>query len=79
MFGQHHRLAEDFPEYKQRIHELKISNKHFAELFEQYNQLDNEIYRITEEIETPSDQYTESLKKKRLSLKDQLYDMLAKA
>lgn len=79
MFGQHHRLAEDFPEYKQRIHELKISNKHFAELFEQYNQLDNEIYRITEEIETPSDHYTEALKKKRLSLKDQLYGMLAKA
>ena len=38
--------------------------------------IDDEIYRIEEQIETPSDEYTESLKKQRLLLKDQLFQML---
>ena len=27
-----HNLVQEFPEYKQRIHELKISDNHFARL-----------------------------------------------
>ena len=76
MFGEHHDLAQEFPEYKNRIHELKTSNAHFASLFEEYENLDKEIYRIEEQIETPSDEYTEQLKQKRVELKDQLFQML---
>ena len=76
MFGEHHDLAQEFPEYKDRIHELKMSNAHFASLFEEYENLDKEIYRIEEQIETPSDEYTEQLKQKRVELKDQLFQML---
>lgn len=76
MFGEHHRLAEEFPEYKDRIHELKVKDQHFARLYEEYQQIDDEVYRIEEQIETPSDEYTEELKKKRLQLKDQLFDIL---
>jgi len=76
MLGEHHRLWEEFPEYRQKIHDLKLSNHHFSRLFEEYNKLDREIYRIEEAIETPSDTYTEDLKKKRLLVKDQLYAML---
>jgi len=76
MFGEHHDLAQEFPEYKDRIHELKTSNAHFASLFEEYENLDKEIYRIEEQIETPSDEYTEQLKQKRVELKDQLFQML---
>ena len=76
MFGEHHSLAKEFPEYKDRIHEMKIENPRFAKLFENYDEVDKEIYRIEEEIETPSDEYTEELKKKRLFLKDQIYRML---
>lgn len=79
MFGEHHRLFEEFPEFKQKIHDLKLSNQHFAKLFEEYNEIDKEIYRIEEEIETPSDAYTEDLKKKRLMVKDQIYAMLRSA
>lgn len=77
MFGEHHNLGEEFPEHKDRIHELKIGNPRFAQLFDNYNEVDKEIYRIEEEIETPSDEYTEELKKKRLFLKDQIVRMLA--
>ena len=79
MFGEHHSLVNEFPEHKDQIHELKTSNRHFAKLFDEYENLDKEIYRIEEQIETPSDEYTEGLKKQRLALKDQLYAMLKEA
>ncbi|MCC6209108.1 MAG: YdcH family protein [Gammaproteobacteria bacterium] len=76
MFGEHHRLEEEFPEYKQKIHQLKLSDSHFARLFGEYVDIDKQIYRIEEAIETVSDNFAEELKKKRLSLKDKLYAML---
>lgn len=79
MFGEHHRLDEEFPEFKQQIHQLKMSDHRFAKLFEEYVDLDKEIYRIEEAIETPSDEYTENLKKKRLMVKDKIYTMLKQA
>ncbi len=79
MFGEHHDLIHELPEYREQIHQLKISNNHFARLFDEYHDVDHEIRRIEQEIETPSDVYAEDLKKKRLHLKDELYAMLQKA
>ena len=79
MFGEHHHLTQEFPEFKERIHELKVANPAFAELVDKYNALDDEIYRIEEQIETPSDEYTEKLKKERLLLKDELFQLLRHA
>lgn len=73
---EHHSLLTEFPEFRERIHELKTRNPRFAGLYKEYQDVDKEIFRIEEEIETPSDHYTEELKKKRVHLKDQLYDML---
>jgi uncharacterized protein YdcH (DUF465 family) len=70
---------QEFPQYKDKIHELKLRDPAFAELIDKYNALDDEIYRIEEQIETPSDDYTEGLKKQRLQLKDQLFQMLQQA
>lgn len=76
MFGEHHDLVHELPEYREKIHEMKQSNHHFSKLFDEYHEVDQEIRRIEQEIETPSDEYTEELKKKRLALKDELYGML---
>ncbi len=76
MFGEKHDLIHEFPEYKDRIHELKVSDPEFAKLFDEYHEIDNEVRRIEEGIETPSDEYTEELKMRRLRLKDELYAML---
>ena len=73
---EHHGLLHEFPQLRERIHELKTSNPKFAGLYRQYDEIDKEIYRIEEEIETPSDTYTEDLKKRRVLLKDQLHTML---
>jgi uncharacterized protein YdcH (DUF465 family) len=78
MFGEKHDLVHELPEYKDRIHELKMSNNHFAKLFENYHEVDHEIHRIEEGNETPSDEYTEELKKKRLLLKDELLEIIKK-
>lgn len=76
MYGEHHDLIHELPEYADKIHTLKTSNAHFARLFDEYHDADKEVRRIEQELETPSDDYTEELKKKRLNLKDQLFDML---
>ena len=71
-----HDLIHELPEFKDRIHELKISNNHFAKIFAEYHDVDHEIHRIEEGIETPADDYVEELKKKRLNMKDELFAML---
>ena len=75
----HHDLSQEFPQLSDRIHGLKTSNPDFAELYTQYQNIDKEIYRIEQEIEAHSDEYTEELKKRRLWLKDRLYAMLKTA
>ena len=79
MLGEKHDLIHELPEYKDKIHELKTTDAHFARLFEEYHEVDHEIHRIEEGNETPSDDYVEERKKLRLNLKDQLLDMLQKA
>lgn len=74
-----HNLHHEFPEYDQQIHDLKMNDRHFARLFDEYDTLDKEIHRIEEEIEAASDQRLEDLKVQRVRLKDELYGMLQKA
>lgn len=76
MLGEKHDLIHEFPEHKDRIHELKTNDAHFHRLFENYHEVDHEIHRIEEGVETPTDDYLEERKKLRLSLKDQLLDMI---
>lgn len=74
-----HDLHHEFPEFNDRIHELKMNNHHFARLFEEYHTINREILRIEEGVENTNDEYLEDLKKERLSHKDQLYKMLTDA
>lgn len=76
MFGEQHDLHHEFPEHNDKIHELKMKSGHFKRLFEEYDELAHEMVRIQQNIETPSDEVVESLKMKRLHLKDELYSML---
>lgn len=76
MLGEKHDLIHELPEYKEQIHELKMNNKHFANLFDKYHELDHEIHRIEEGVENTSDDYLEEVKKQRLALKDELFAMI---
>lgn len=75
---EHHRdLAHEFPALKHQIHELKQSSAEFRHLYDEYQSLDNEVLRIEQEIETPSDEFVENLKRRRALLKDRLYGYLS--
>jgi len=76
MLGDNHSLMQELPEYKDKIHELKMNNAHFARLYDEYHEIDKTVQRFEMEIETPSDEVMEQYKKQRLALKDQLFAML---
>lgn len=73
---QKHDLVHEFPEFREKIHQLKTTDQHFAKLFSQYHELDHEVLRLEQGVEVSSDEYLEDKKKQRLHLKDQLYQAL---
>ena len=40
-----HEIAEEFPEFKDKIHELKTSDGHFSRRFDEYHDINREIHR----------------------------------
>ncbi|MBN8485841.1 MAG: DUF465 domain-containing protein [Sphingomonadales bacterium] len=74
-----HELAAEFPNDHALLHDLKMNNAHYVTLADRYHEVNGEIHRIEAEIETPSDEYTETLKKKRLALLDEIAAIIAKA
>jgi uncharacterized protein YdcH (DUF465 family) len=73
---QKHDLHAEFPEFQQEIHDLKMSDAHFARLFDKYHEIDHEVHRIEAGVENTADDYLENRKKQRLLLKDELYNMI---
>jgi uncharacterized protein YdcH (DUF465 family) len=72
----HRDLHDDFPEYAQRIHNLKIESAHFKRLFDEYDALNHKIRRIEIDDVPMGEPEFEKLKYARIQLKDQLYGML---
>lgn len=72
----HHDLAHEFSEHREKIHLLKMENAHFAKLFDEYGAVTKEVERLEGERIPVGDEVFEDLKKQRLLLKDQLYAML---
>lgn len=72
-----HNLIDEFPEFREKIHHLKMENNHFKKLFDQYDEVHDEIYRINQGVENTSDAYAHQLKAKLLHLKDELFMMLS--
>jgi uncharacterized protein YdcH (DUF465 family) len=70
-------LAADFPGKEERIRALKTSNKHFARLFDKYNELSRTISRIETRVEPAAEDVEEELKRRRVRLKDEIAAMLA--
>ncbi|KPQ19093.1 MAG: hypothetical protein HLUCCX10_03820 [Algoriphagus marincola HL-49] len=71
-----HPLQEEFPEFEAKIHDLKMENEHFKKLFEEYDEVDHEIYRVESDAVPASDETANQLRIKRLHLKDEIYKFL---
>ena len=71
-----HELAEEFPQLVDKMHTLKTADAHFARLFDEYHEINRAIHRAETNVE-PTDDFTmETMRKKRMVLKDQIYGML---
>ena len=72
-----HDLVHEFPEYLQKMSSLKASDAQFASLFAQY---DADNHAITKYEQggggAISDEALEDLKKRRLNVKDKIYQIL---
>jgi uncharacterized protein YdcH (DUF465 family) len=73
---EHHCLSQEFPELKERIHDMKMSNAHFKKLHDEYTELSKQIENMITEVTPASNITEETLKSQRVHLKDQLYGML---
>jgi uncharacterized protein YdcH (DUF465 family) len=77
MSAIHHDLANELPEFKEKIHQLKLEDNHFSKLFDEYHKVNSDVLRLEAENIPVSDEAFETLKKQRLHLKDKLYNILA--
>lgn len=73
-----HDLHHEFPNHEERIHELKLSDKHFRKLFDEYHDVNKDIHRL-EASESYTDEELNRLRKKRVKLKDELFAIIEPA
>ena len=73
---ERHDLLHEFPEYQEKIHQLKTEDEHFRELFDQYDELEHEVHRINNGEEAVIDEYAHEQKAKLLFMKDELLSIL---
>ena len=74
-----HELAEDFPDDAERIHALKESNAHFAKLVDEYHDVNRAVHRAETGVEPCEELAEVEMRKRRMRLKDEIAEMLAKA
>lgn len=71
-----HELAEEFPEFAAKLHELKVANPHFARLADDYHEVNRAIHRAETNVEPIADEAETELRRKRLALKDEIARIL---
>lgn len=76
MFGEPHDIHHEFPEHRDLIQNLYNNHSGFQRMYTEYHALDNKILDIEQNIEPVSDIYAEDLKKRRVLLKDHIYQAL---
>jgi len=75
----HHPFLSEFPQHRETVRHLRLSDNKFRQMFEEYHRLDDAVCRIEEEIEFATDQEIDELKFKRAKLKDALYSAVSRA
>lgn len=76
---EHHDLIHEFPHLKDEIHQLKVSNRHFRKLFDEYHDLTRDVENMEHETTPVTTQTEEQAKSRRIHLKDELYALLVAA
>ena len=71
-----HELAEEFPEYVENIHTLKVSNPHFARLAEEYHEVNRHIHRHESGVEPASETHETELRMRKVAPNNEIYTIL---
>ncbi len=67
-----------FPEYREKIAQLRASDRHFSRLFDEHNKIDHEVKQLEDKHSPALQAEIEVLKKQKLALKEELYALLRK-
>lgn len=73
------KIKNMFPEFSNLIARLREDNPHFAHIFEQHEQLDKEVAQLELNPINQLHDEIEKMKRHKLKLKDQMYQMLRQA
>ena len=76
MSESHQDIVHEFPEYQDKFRYLKMSDRHFVTLIERFADVVKRIHRSEQRIDLLSALDEEQLKKERLVLKEEIYEML---
>ncbi len=76
MLGESHDVLHEFPEYRDRIDELRRTDSGFSSLMTEYDELDARIRQLEEKGSPVADETIEDLKKERIMLKDRIFNIL---
>lgn len=71
-----HDLMHEFPEHLEKLRALMASDAHFSTLVAQYDANNHSVTQYEQGKESLTDEALEVLKKKRLEVKDEIYQML---
>ncbi len=74
-----HELAAEFPEQTAQIHHLRETDGHFLRISNEYHEVNRAIHRAETDVEPTDDLHMAELRKKRMSLKDEIFRMLERA
>lgn len=73
-----HELAEEFPDKIDLMHQLKLSDRHFAKLADEYHEINRAVHRAETNVEPIEELAEVDLRKQRALLKDQIWSILSK-
>ncbi len=71
-----HELAEEFPEYVEKMSGLKTTDAHFGKMFDEYHELNRKVHRAETSVEPREELSEVDLRKRRGALKDEIYAYL---
>jgi uncharacterized protein YdcH (DUF465 family) len=76
MHIDHHDLYSEFPDMREAIDAMKADSGYFAGLFARYNRLTGKVEDLEEHDMPVADFTLEDMKKARVKLKDEIYQLL---
>ncbi|MGR3635469.1 MAG: YdcH family protein [Shimia sp.] len=71
-----HELSAEFPEFIEKMSSLKVADKHFARLAEDYHALNRKVHAAETNVQPREELAEMDLRKRRGALKDEIYAYL---